>query len=357
MTKLGLFNLMGLYDRNTSPASVLRTTVDTVRMAEDFGFDVAWFAEHHFTNHSICPSSLVMVGHVAAETRQIRLGPAVLALPFYEPLRLVQEAAFVDLLTRGRLVLGLGCGYQPYEFDRFRVDPNYRHQKMLETWDILEQGLTSGIVEYAGEFHAIPRTELSMRPFGLAMPEVFVASSHPDILARMVPGGCTPFMSFGHRGLAAAQAFRNLIAERWEAAGGSAATMPLAVQRYIYVTDDPVDARHAAQCVRDLARAAVPLSTVHPSKDGPFLRLMPLNDEPPLDDFLDNAVIGPADYCAEKLAEEIETLRPTHLSCFMGFAGIGRRETLASLERFGCDVIPQLDGLVELRDAGLQDAA
>lgn len=357
MTKLGLFSLMGLYDRNTSPASVLKTTVDAVRMAEDFGFDVAWFAEHHFTNHSICPSSLLMVAHCAAETSRIRLGPAVLALPFYEPLRLVQEAAFAELLTRGRLILGLGCGYQPYEFDRFRVDPSYRYGKMLETWDILEQGLTGGVVEYAGEFHSIPRTELSMRPFGLAMPEVFVASSHPELVARMARRGHTPFMSFGHRGLAAAVAFRDIIAERWTAAGGNAAEMPLAVQRYVYVTDDAKDARHAAQCVRDLARAAVPLSTAQPSKDGPFLRLMPLNDEPPLDNFLENAVIGPADYCAEKLAEELETLKPTHLSCFMGFAGIGRRETLASMERFGCDVIPQLGTLVELRDVDLQDAA
>lgn len=357
MVKLGLFSLMGLYDRNTSPASVLRTTIDAVRMAEDFGFDVGWFAEHQFTNHSICPSSLLMVAHCAAETKRIRLGPAVLALPFYDPVRLVQETAFADLLTHGRLTLGLGSGYQPHEFERYRIDPNERYDIMLEAWDILEQGMTSGVVDYHGTFFQIPRTELSMRPFGLAMPEVFVASCHPEVVARTARNGHTPFMSFGHRGLAAAVAFRNLIAERWHAGGGDPATMPLAVQRYIYVTDDENDARHAARCVRDLARAAVPLSTSAPTRDGPFLRLMPLNDEPPLDDFLDNAVIGPADYCAEKLRQEIEALKPTHLSCFMGFAGIGRRETLASIERFGCDVIPQLEGLLELRGVDLKDAA
>ncbi|KAA6488613.1 LLM class flavin-dependent oxidoreductase [Agrobacterium rhizogenes] len=357
MVKLGLFNLMGLYDRNTSPASVLKTTVDAVKMAEDFGFDVAWFAEHHFTNHSICPSSMLMVAHCAAETKQIRLAPAVLALPFYDPLRLVQEAAFTDLLTHGRLVLGLGCGYQPHEFERFRVQPEERHSIMLEAWTILEQGLTAGVVEFSGRHFSIPRTELSMRPFGLAMPDVFVATSHPDPIARMVRGNHTPFMSFGHRGLSAARSFKDRIAASWADAGGNPDTMPLAVQRYVYVTEDRDDARHAAQCVRDLARAAVPLSTADPTRDGPFLRLMPLNDEPPLDDFLDNAVIGPASYCAEKLAGEIEALKPTHLSCFMGFAGIGRRETLASIERFGCEVIPQLEGLVELRNTTLRDAA
>lgn len=348
-TKLGLFSLMGLYDKNTSPASVVRTTVDTVHMAEDFGFDIAWFAEHHFTNHSVCPSSLLMVAHCAAETHRIRLGPAVLVLPLHHPLRMIQEVGFCDLLTRGRLVLGLGSGYQPHEFDRFGVDPAQKYALMMEAWDILEQGLTHGVVEYEGAHFRVARTELSMRPFGLAMPELYVTSSHPDVVARAARGGNTLFMSFGHRGLAAAKGFRDLLAERWADGGGAVAAMPLAVQRYIYVTDDPRDAQHAARCVRDLARANNSLTRSQPSRDGPFLRLMPLNDEPPIDNFLENAVIGSADYCAAKLREELQTLRPTHLSCFMAFAGIGRRETLASMERFGCDVVPQLSDLLELQ--------
>jgi alkanesulfonate monooxygenase SsuD/methylene tetrahydromethanopterin reductase-like flavin-dependent oxidoreductase (luciferase family) len=111
--KLGLFNLMGLYDKNVSPTSVIDTTIEAIKMAEDFGFDIAWFAEHHFTNHSICPSSLLMLARCISETRRIRLGPAVLVLPFYNPLRIVQEVAFTALLAGGRLVLGFGTGYQP----------------------------------------------------------------------------------------------------------------------------------------------------------------------------------------------------------------------------------------------------
>ena len=110
---LGLFSLMGLRDRTSAPVAVLRTTVDAVKMAEDFGFDIAWFAEHHFTNHSICPNALMMVGHLAGQTARIRLGPAVLALPFHNPLRLVQEVALADLLTSGRLALGLGRATSP----------------------------------------------------------------------------------------------------------------------------------------------------------------------------------------------------------------------------------------------------
>lgn len=355
MIKLGLFNLMGLYDRNTAPASVIQTTLDMVTMAEDLGFDIAWFAEHHFTNHSICPDALMMVARAVAVTKRIRLGPGVLPLPFHNPLRLVQEVAFADLLSGGRLVLGLGCGYQPYEFSRFKVDPGLKHERMLEAWDILEQGLATGAVEYNGRIFQIAPTELPMRPLGLGLPEIFTVSAHRDIVARTQRGGHTPFMSFGHRGLGPALDTRRKISEGWQASGGDPERMPLAVQRFIYVTEDRNDALHAVECVRNLFRAERNLAGSAPDRDGPFIRLMPFHDEPPLDDFLDNAVIGGADYCAEKLATEIHAMAPTHLSCFMGLAGIGRREMLASLERFGSEVLPLLAPV--LAERGLSDAA
>jgi alkanesulfonate monooxygenase SsuD/methylene tetrahydromethanopterin reductase-like flavin-dependent oxidoreductase (luciferase family) len=220
---------------------------------------------------------------------------------------------------------------------------------MLEIWDILEKGLSTGRIEHRGEFFQIPATELMMRPFGIGVPDTYVVSSHPEVVARAARGGHTPFMSFGQRGLTEAASFRAGIAKTWGSVAGSPATMPLALQRYVYVTEDRADAEHAARCVRDLARADKALSAAIPDRDGPFLRLMPLNDEAPLENFLGNAVIGPPEYCAEKMRREILELRPTHLSCFMGFAGIGRRETLASLERFGCEVIPYLADLLDLR--------
>lgn len=355
MIKLGLFSLMGLYDRNTSPASVVQTTLDMVAMAEDLNFDIAWFAEHHFTNHSICPDALMMVTRAVAATKRIRLAPGVLPLPFHNPLRLVQQVAFADLLSGGRLVLGLGCGYQPYEFSRFRIDPARKHEMMLEAWDILEQGLATGTIEYDGKIFQIAPTELPMRPFGLGLPEIFVVSAHPAIVARAQRDGHTPFMSFGHRGLGSALETRQKIREGWAKAGGDPDRMPLAVQRFIYVTESRSDALHAVECVRNLFRAERNLATSAFDKDGPFVRLMPFHDEPPLDDFLDNAVIGDAEYCAAKLCEEIRAMTPTHLSCFMGLAGIGRRETLASMERFGSEVLPLLEPVLSGR--GMSDAA
>ncbi len=351
MVTLGLFSLMGIYDRNTNPASVTRTTLDMVQLAEDMGFDTAWFSEHHFTNHSICPHALMMVAAAAQVTSRIKLGPGVTATAFHNPLRLVQEVAFADVLTEGRLVLGLGTGYQPFEFSTYNIDPARKYRRLMETWDILEQGLKTGFIDYQGEEFQVPEIQLPMRAAAAALPEIFVASRRPEVIERAARGGHTPFISFGHHGVDHVRPQVEALRAIWRRTDGALPEMPLAVQRYVYVTDSADDARHAAECVRNLTRANMSLATGEFARDGAFLRLMPFHDEPPLNNFLDKAVIGSAEHCAARLSEEMRAIGTTHLSCFMGFAGIGRRETLASLERFGTDVIPLLERDLPLRRA------
>ncbi|MCW5582197.1 MAG: LLM class flavin-dependent oxidoreductase, partial [Luteimonas sp.] len=74
--KFGLFNLMPLRTPATSTSTVLKDTLDMVGMAEQAGFEVAWFAEHHFSNYSISPSPVMMAAHVAGRTSRIKLGTA-----------------------------------------------------------------------------------------------------------------------------------------------------------------------------------------------------------------------------------------------------------------------------------------
>jgi alkanesulfonate monooxygenase SsuD/methylene tetrahydromethanopterin reductase-like flavin-dependent oxidoreductase (luciferase family) len=348
--KLGLFTLMGLHDQNTSPAAVVKTAIDMVRMADDFGFDIAWFAEHQFTAHSICPSSLMMLARCVSETRQIRLGTALFSLPLHNPLRLVQEVAFAELLAGGRLVLGLGSGCQYQEFSRFGIRAADAARITMEMWDVLEQSLATGYVGYEGRFVRMARTALAIRPIALSLPEIFVAGSHPDIVAKAALRGCTPFMSFGHRGLMWAELQRDILAERWQMGGGLTATMPLALQRHIFVTDDAGEARHVAACLRDLTHAVDGLNWDARPECGAGLWSSQFGEEPDCGDLSAGAIIGAPAYCVERLQQEIEALRPTHLACTMGFEGIGRQQTLASLERFGCEVIPQLGTLVTMHE-------
>ena len=108
--KFGLFNLMTVPGPEASLAKRVEETIAQVQLAEHMGFDIAWFAEHHFSNYSMCPSPTMMGAYAAARTERIRLGAAVLVLPLYHPVRLIEELALLDVQSNGRLVVGLGSG-------------------------------------------------------------------------------------------------------------------------------------------------------------------------------------------------------------------------------------------------------
>ena len=130
--QFGLFSLMTRRERSQTPRQIYADMVEHVRLAEQMGFDVAWFAEHHFSNYCLCPSPLTLAMFVAPQTSRIRLGPAVVVAPLYQPLRLLEDIAVLDSVSNGRLVLGLGSGYQQYEFHKFGVDLKAGRDILLE---------------------------------------------------------------------------------------------------------------------------------------------------------------------------------------------------------------------------------
>ena len=134
----GQFNLMGYRTPGTKAHELYDNAVEQVKAAEANGFEIAWFAEHHFSNYCVCPSPLMMLARLAGETKRIKLGSAVVVMPLYEPVRLISEIGMVDALTHGRLVLGIGSGYQPYEFERFGEDLKDSVPKLFEMMEMLD---------------------------------------------------------------------------------------------------------------------------------------------------------------------------------------------------------------------------
>jgi alkanesulfonate monooxygenase SsuD/methylene tetrahydromethanopterin reductase-like flavin-dependent oxidoreductase (luciferase family) len=114
-----------------------RVTREIVR-ADELGFDYAWVAEHHFSDeYGIMPDVFVYAAYLAALTRRIKIGTAVVTLPLANPLRVAENAAFVDILSNGRFALGLGSGYRKYEFDGFGADFEGRRDVQEEALPLL----------------------------------------------------------------------------------------------------------------------------------------------------------------------------------------------------------------------------
>ena len=90
--------------------------ISLARVAADSGFDVLWAVEHHFNDYSFCPDNLQLMAYLAAVCPNIDLGTAAVILPWHDPLRVAERAIVVDLLSKGRLRLGMGRGLARREF-------------------------------------------------------------------------------------------------------------------------------------------------------------------------------------------------------------------------------------------------
>ena len=339
--EFALFSLMSQHRAGDDPALILRQTAEQVRLADALGYDVAWFAEHHFSSHSVCASPLTMAAFCAGQTERIRLGPAVAVLPLHHPLRVLQEIGMLDALSGGRVVLGVGTGHQPHEFQTFGVPIAERVAILEEGWDIIEQGLTTGAVSHQGRHFTIPPTPIVGLKAQPGMPPLYLAGGDAHLLRRAARKGATPLVSQGFK-LPGAMAAARALVEASFAEAGFDGPPPLGLQRYIFVTDSPAEARVAAEGMLRLARTALSLRDPVPPRDGPWLRSVPYDGEPSVDWLVQHAPIGPAAKVADILARDIEQLRPTHMSLYMGHSVLPQSAVLASIERFGLEVMPAL---------------
>ncbi|GGC76655.1 LLM class flavin-dependent oxidoreductase [Chelatococcus reniformis] len=124
--------------------------------ADRLGYDYAWIAEHHFSNkYGIMPDIYVYAAYIAALTKRIKLGAAVVALPLANPVRVVENAAFLDVLSNGRFVLGFGSGYRPYEFEGFGVPFDERRDIQEEALPLIYQMFAEKKVKHKGKYFNI----------------------------------------------------------------------------------------------------------------------------------------------------------------------------------------------------------
>ncbi len=350
--EFSLFNLMTKPVDGSSHADVFQQMRTMTQMVDDAGFDVAWFAEHHLSNYCISPSPLMTTAHMAGQTKRIKLGPAVVVLPFYEPLRLVEDICLTDQLTEGRLVLGLGTGYQPREFRKFGFEINDRLRRGLEIWDCIEQGVYNGTVNYHGEHIQIDDAALSIAPRQDRI-RTFAVGNAPEMRQKMIDYKAETLTTPALGPNTIVEMARGLYKETRAENGLSGDTFPFAVQRYVYVAKDKTDARAAAEQVLIHARMANNMRRPDPLMQGADLQIVPFENEPDIDTILERAIIGDVQEVTRRIVAEAREFGITHLSVFMQIASIPFANTLRSLDLFCDQVMPAVKTALETDKSGL----
>src|SRR5438552_866154 len=164
-----LLDKIGAYmDRDSD---LYREALEIAEKAERLGFDSLWTSEHHFADDAYAPSLLTLSAAIAARTQTIRVGTGLVLAPLYHPLRLAEDAAVVDLISGGRLVLGLGLGWLPREFEALGIPFDERASLIERAIRTCQQAWGSGLVEGPG-------VSVEPKPARAGGPPIWVRADH-----------------------------------------------------------------------------------------------------------------------------------------------------------------------------------
>jgi alkanesulfonate monooxygenase SsuD/methylene tetrahydromethanopterin reductase-like flavin-dependent oxidoreductase (luciferase family) len=338
----GQFNLMGYRTPGAKAYEIYDNAVEQVKAAEAAGFEIAWFAEHHFSNYCVCPSPLMMLARLAGETSRIRLGSAVVVAPLYQPVRLISEIGMVDALTHGRLVLGVGSGYQPYEFERFGEDLAHSVPKLFEIMEMLELAFTRDVFSYQGKHYSLPETHIAARPVN-GLPEIWVAGDNPGLHALAARKGWTVMLTPRHASVPQLLDARERLAGIYRSEGMDAARVAIAPLRHVCITDSKAEAASFMENVRHQIRLSQSLRFREELIDGTMLVEKPYKGEPPMEEFAKHVLIGDAGMVAERMAAMIGAARPRHMLLHFQAGASPQKPALRSIEQFAAKVRPMLE--------------
>lgn len=341
------FALMVDLGRTTPELSMeenLAQILEIVQTAEDCGFEMVFVGEHHGHEMTIAPGPFTLLTYLSQHTRHVRLGTAVLCAPYWHPVRLAGEAALFDLISGGRLELGLGRGAYPYEFSRMAggIPPEVAREQLGELVPAL-RGLWRGDYAHDGTMWKFPETTSTPRPRTPEGPPLWIAARHPDgfrmavenrahLMVNPLGQGIEEVRSLQERRLAALResdsAFEpQMMVLRSTFAAASAATVDVAVDAYIhdsgyfdnlFATDGEV--KNGWVAFRD--------PRVHGAPEKSDRELIKRNQ-----------MFGTVEEILPRLREYEETGTDVYLYKVMD--GLPHAASLESVRRFGEDVIPR----------------
>jgi alkanesulfonate monooxygenase SsuD/methylene tetrahydromethanopterin reductase-like flavin-dependent oxidoreductase (luciferase family) len=212
-------------------ATLYRQTLEHIEQMEALGFDTVWLTEHHFIEDDYLPSVLTMAAAVAARTTRVTIGTAVLLLPLHDPIRVAEDAAVVDVLSNGRLRLGLGLGYKLEEFEAFGVDRRARAGLLEEGVEIIRGAWGDGPFSHHGRHRHFDDLDVTPKPVQRPGPQIWLAGRAPVPVQRAATLGDGLIVVGGP----------DLYREYHEAHRRSGRTDParLCIFAFTYPSDDP----------------------------------------------------------------------------------------------------------------------
>jgi len=223
-----------------------------VELGERLGFHAYHLTEHHGTPLGLAPSPSVFLSAVAQRTQRLRFGAMAFLLPLYEPLRLAEEIAMLDQLSRGRLDVAVSRGVSPYEVACFGVDQQTSRAIFDEALAVIRLALTTPVLNFEGTHYRYHDVPMEVRPFQLPMPPLWYPTHNPDSVELAARAGYH-FATIGPSAHVAnlAARFRKTFAEHQDDPGrmnGDLRDPRIGTMRHVVVADSDAEAMRIAAC-------------------------------------------------------------------------------------------------------------
>jgi alkanesulfonate monooxygenase SsuD/methylene tetrahydromethanopterin reductase-like flavin-dependent oxidoreductase (luciferase family) len=162
-------------------AAAFDQALTEVEAADRWGLDAVWLAElHGAPERSVLSAPMMVASAIASATSRVRIGLAVQVLPLSHPLRLAEEAATVDQVSRGRLIYGIGRSGVVRTYEEYGISYAESRERFAETLEILKLAWTEPRFSYQGKYHSFDNVALSPKPYQKPWPEMRMAGATPE---------------------------------------------------------------------------------------------------------------------------------------------------------------------------------
>ncbi len=330
----GLITCQRPPDDPRSDADLYSEIVERCVTAERAGFDSVWLSEHHFLDDGYMPSLLVTAAAVAQATDTVQIGTAVLLAPLHDPIRVAEDAATVDLISRGRFVLGIGAGWRPEEFDVFGVDLSERASLMRETVAVLRGAWGPGTFEYKG-------LQVNVTPKPTRPIPIWLGGFAPGAIRRAgrIADGFLG-SSTGTSGIEAFARARDIALEGLAKSGRDASSFTFALHVPVFTSENG-DAWEKVKPYYQYLRWKYPDMGVARASTTPG---RPPTLDPATEEQLRASIIcGSPDEVAAEIASFRDGIgEDIHFICRSDFPGMPQELQLETVELIGAKVIPSL---------------
>ncbi|MCL6453863.1 MAG: LLM class flavin-dependent oxidoreductase [Alicyclobacillus sp.] len=295
-------------------------------LADELGYDAVWFADHHFSEYGVDPSPQVLLGTLARLTQRIRLGTSVCVLPLHNPVRIAEDYAMVDVLSGGRLNMGLGSGYLAHEFAGFQVPMEDKALRFNDALDVLLKAWSGETFSHDGPYFHVPEMRLNVRP--IQQPPAFWIASLRKEPVRYVARMGRPIMGIAYVNSNSRAEMADVIetykAEYRASGFGNPDELEIPVAFHVHVADSRADAEANAKEALNL-----------------YLRTRQYGKNIQYEDLRarEQAIFGSPDEVIAQI-RSYQEIGVNHFMAFMNFGGLAQSKVLRSMELFAKYVMP-----------------